>query len=96
MTRPRHASHRDANQQEIVDGLRDCGYFVLDVSAFIGWADIAVYGLDWATQDHCWRFMEIKTRTGKLTPKEREFQWMHPEAVRTVRTLGAGLACFGR
>ena len=96
MTRPRHNSQRDANQGDIVQGLRDCGYYVEDVSAFIGWADLAVYGPDRETQTHRWRFFEVKTRTGKLTPKERKFQWMYSEAVQTVRTLEAALSYFGR
>ncbi len=96
MTRPRRASHRDANQQEIVDGLRALGYTVIDISAFIGWADLAVFGLDWATQQHAWRFMELKTATGTLTDKERDFQMMHPDAVQTVRTVEEAMAAFGR
>ena len=96
MTRPRHASQRDANQGEIVQGLRDCGYTVIDVSAYLGWCDLFVYGLNWHTQEHEWKAFEIKTRTGKLTAGEYSFQQDHPSAVTTARTLEAALMCFGR
>jgi len=94
--RPRRNSHRDANQQEIVDGLRRCGYEVIDVSAFIGEFDLLVYGLDWRTQEHAWKAIEIKTDTGELTDKERVFQEEHPGAVTTARTVGGVLGEYGR
>ena len=96
MTRPRRNSQRDANQAEIVDGLRTLGYRVLDVSAFVGEFDLLVYGLDWQTQELVWRAFEIKTPTGVLTGKELAFQQDNPGAVQTVCSLEDAMAVFGR
>ena len=95
-TRPRRASQRDANQAEIVDGLRKCGDLVLDVSAFIGEFDLLVFGLDWGTQEHRWEAMEVKMPDGVLTGKELAFQQDNPGAVHTVRSLEDALSVFNR
>ncbi len=96
MTRPRRKSQRDANQQEIVNGMRECGYWVFDVSAWFPFADLLTYGLDWRTQEHELRLFEVKTQTGTLTPAERAFQEEHPGAVQTVRGLEDCLMAYGR
>jgi len=100
--RPRRNSHRDANQQDIVDGLRRCGYEVIDVSAFIGEFDLLVFGPElvdygkFSAYNDVWKAIEIKTDTGELTDKERTFQEEHPGAVTTARTVEGVLSCFGR
>ena len=93
--RPRHPKP-DANQGDIVDGLRDCGYLVHDVSAFIGEFDLLVYGLDWETQEHTWIALEVKMPDGVLTGKELQYQIDHPGAAHTVRSLTDALKVFGR
>ena len=94
--RPRRNSHRDANQGEIVEGLRLCGYWVFDVSAWFAFADLLVWGLDWRTQEKELRLFEVKTATGTLTPTERQFQEDHPGLVQTVRRLEDCLMSYGR
>ena len=96
MTRPRRASQRDANQGDIVQGLRDCGLFVEDISAHCAYADLRVWGFDHSLWQDAWHLMEVKTLTGTLTPDERQFQEDHPGAVQTVRSVEDGLSCFGR
>ena len=94
--RPRRNSHRDANQAEIVDGLRTLGYRVLNVSAFVGEFDLLVYGLDWQTQELTWKAFEVKTPNGVLTGKELSFQQDNPGAVQTVCSLEDALSAFNR
>ena len=94
--RPRYRPHPDANQSEIVRGLRDLGYYVLDHSRTGQIYDLAVYGYDTQLQDHVWHLMEVKTEDGQLTMAQREFQDDHPGAVQVVRTLSDALAAFGR
>ena len=94
--RPRHKSQRDANQQEIADGLRVCGLYVEDISAHCAYADLRVWGFDHVLWHDAWHLMEVKTMTGELTPTERQFQEDHPGAVQTVRSVEDGLMCFGR
>lgn len=94
--RPRYSAHPDANQSQIVRGLRDCGYYVLDHSRTGTIYDLLVYGFDWTLQDHTWRLFEVKTQDGALTGAQREFQAEHPGAVQVVRNLEDALKAFGR
>jgi len=94
--RPRRSSQRDANQQEIVDGLRVCGYFVFDVSALCPWADLLVYGPDLRTHEDEIRLFEVKTPDGVLTDEERRIQQEYPGMVQTVRSLADALLSYGR
>ena len=72
MTEPRRPRYtkRDANQQEIVDGLRRLGFFVLDLADVGGEApDIFVCGRiggDWH-----WLAVEIKMPGGRLTDTQK-------------------------
>ena len=96
MTRPRRNSQRDANQGEIVQGLRKAGIWVWDISAFCPFADLLTFGFDHALWHDALHLMELKTPTGTLTPEERQFQEDHPGAVTTVRSLEDGLIVYGR
>ena len=96
MPRPKHAAHPDANQAEIVEGLRGCGYLVLDCSQWAEVFDLAVWGLNWYVNANRWVLMEVKTRRGRLTLAQEAFQREHPGAVHVVRNLEDALRCFGR
>ncbi len=94
--RPRYDPHPDANQPEIVSGLRDCGYAVIDISKWCAVADLLVWGLDWDRQELVWRTLEVKIPGGKLTFEQRAFQEMYPGSVQVVESVEDGLDAFGR
>lgn len=60
MRRVGQARRRDANEVEIVDGLRKCGVFVVQISGVNAPDILCAFGSKWMP-------FEIKTRTGKLT-----------------------------
>jgi len=96
MGRPRHKAHPDANQQEIVDGLRACGYLVIDCSQWASEFDLAVCGYDEWIRCRRWQLFEIKTRTGRLTLAQEAFQREHPDTIPIVLSLEEILEFFGR
>lgn len=71
--RPRYATSRDANQAQIVEELRQLGFYVRDVSAYIAEWDIEVYGWHAFLNWNVWGHFEIKTPTGKLQPSQTAF-----------------------
>jgi hypothetical protein len=89
-------TRKDTNQADITRGLERCGYVVESIADTCRWADIMVWGYDWAYRDLLWRVFEIKTPDGRLTDTERSFQERHPGAVRTIRSAEDALAAFGR
>lgn len=81
-------SRVDGNQREIVLGLRQLGALVLHLHTLgRGVPDLLIYFRG--------RFylMEVKTRTGKLTPDESVFHALWP--VHTVRSLHDAAAVLG-
>jgi len=93
--RPRYP-HPDANQAEIVQALRACGFLVLDVSSTLPTPDILVWGYDLDSQSGFWTAWEIKTPAGKLTRSQRMFAELWPGAVQIARCAGDVLAAYGR
>ena len=71
--RPRYATSRDANQAQIVEELRQLGFYVRDVSAAIAEWDIEVWGWHAGIQGYVWGHFEIKTETGHLQPSQTAF-----------------------
>ena len=68
----RYAAKVDLNHSEIRDGLRQCGFEVLDLSrAGEGVPDLLVRSKNWYPL-----FMEIKSPGGRLTPAEAKFAAM--------------------
>jgi hypothetical protein len=94
--RPHRITRRDANQAEIVDGLRASGAFVEDISSTCAWGDILVYWYDLNAQERIWRVFELKTATGRLTEAEQTMQEQWPGAVMVARSLAEVAAAFGR
>lgn len=73
----RRAARVDTNQAEIVAGLRALGFNVAHTHTVgQGFPDIVVGGNTWYGDSRL-RLVEIKSRGGKLTPKEEQFieQW---------------------
>jgi hypothetical protein len=93
--RPHRLTRRDANQAEIVDGLRAMGAFVEDISATCAWGDILVYWYDLNAQERIWRVFELKTPTGRLTEAEQAMQDEWPGAVPVARSLAEVAEAFG-
>ena len=82
-----YARSVDANQAEIVQALRACGVWVLDLSALpkadpraAGVADLLCVDMDGA-----W-FAEIKTPTGRLRDEQRLFAAECPLPTYTLRS----------
>ena len=85
MTEPRRPRYtkRDANQQEIVDDLRELGFFVLDL------ADVGGRALDLFVCGHAqygewyWLAVEVKTFAGRLTANQKRFfeEWPDVPAI---------------
>ena len=94
--RPYRTTRRDANQGEIIHGLRECGYFVEDISDGVHWADILVWGYDHNLGQRVWKAFEVKTATGKLTEGEQAMMDEWPDSVQVVRSMVDALAAFGR
>jgi len=67
MTIHRRAAKRDANEVEIVRGLRQLGVRVLRLSG-AGVPDLAVY---WPAKG--WLLGEVKTASGRLRPSQAEW-----------------------
>lgn len=98
MTEPRRPRYtkRDANQQEIVDGLRAHGFFVLDLADVGGRTlDLFVCGPD-ASGVWRWLAVEVKTFAGRLTTKQKRFfeVWLDVPAV-VARSVHDVLAWYG-
>ena len=86
----RYAAKTDANQQEIIDGLRAVGCSVECLSAVgSGCPDIAA-GYKGFTY-----FMEIKTAAGKLTPDQIEWHASWRGQVAIVRSVEEALQVIG-
>jgi len=96
MTRPQYFTHRDANQGEIVQGLRDMGAFVFDISPLCPWADIAVWWYDDNLGARRWGFYELKTATGRLTEGEQAMLDEWPGAVMVARCVEDVCREYGR
>jgi len=96
MTRPHYGARTDANQPEIVRGLRALGFFVLDVSslAHVGF-DLLVLGMHRRWLLPMLLAVEVKMPGGKLTEREAEVKaefgrygerapWVKAESVEDV------------
>lgn len=95
-TRPRHATSRDANQSQIVEDLRNLGFYVRDVSAHIREWDIEVYGWHYK-HGYKWGHFEIKTKTGRLQKSQADFleRW-GKDAVTVITCTTDVLDWYGR
>ena len=86
----RYAAKTDANQQEIIDALRDVGCSVECLhQAGSGVPDLAV-GYQGFTY-----FMEVKTDKGKLTPDQVEWHASWRGQVAIVRSVDEALRVIG-
>ena len=85
---PRYASKVDGPHAEIRDGLRACGWLVLDTSrAGSGCPDLIA-----VTPDYIVRLFEVKSPHGRLKPKQQALQdagW----PITVIGTLEEALAC---
>ena len=83
---PRYASKVDGPHAEIRDGLRACGWLVLDTSrAGSGCPDIVA-----VTPDGVVRLFEVKAPQGRLRPRQQALQaqgW----PIRVVQTIEEAL-----
>ena len=99
MTEPRRPRYtkRDANQQEIVDGLRELGFYVLDLADIGGRVlDLFVCGSD-VRGEWRWLAVEIKTFAGWLTAKQKQFFKEWPDAPAIVaQSVEDVLRWYGR
>ena len=83
----RYAAKVDANHADIRDGLRQCGFEVLDLSrAGEGVPDLLV-----RSRDGHPAFLEIKSNGGRLTPAETRFAAMTPGLYLVVYSLEEAL-----
>lgn len=73
-TRPRYATSRDANQAQIVEELRQLGFYVRDVSAFVAEWDIETYAWHEGLGRYAWGHFEVKTPTGNIQPSQMAFR----------------------
>lgn len=92
----RYAHRTDDNQALIAQALRQAGYTVLDLSAVGGGApDLAVGGVDRRTGLSANWFLEIKTSSGQLNARQRNWiaRWRGPVFV--VRTIDDALQAVG-
>ena len=78
----RRAARADANQAEIVEGLRRLGYSVLDASAVGGGFPDLVVGKNGVTF-----LLEIKTAKGKLNPLQLKWHANWRGRVAVARSL---------
>lgn len=85
MTIHRRAARRDANEVEIVRGLRQLGVRVLRLSG-AGVPDLACY---WPATG--WLLAEVKTESGRLRPSQAD--WGHE--IRIWRSLDDALGDLG-
>ena len=79
----------DANQAEIVKGLRQLGYSVLDTSAVGGGFPDLVVGKNEQTF-----LLEIKTAKGKLNPLQEKWHANWRGQVAVVRTIEQAIAAI--
>lgn len=87
--RPHYFTKRDENQGKITKELQQLGFQIFDISPLPDRecpGDILVYGWHGILRRWMWQSFEVKTRSGKLTPQQREFQEQHPDALPTART----------
>lgn len=92
------AGKRDANHVAIRDGLRKLGHLVADIAGAAGGiADLAVLAprSGWGNETPRWHWLEVKTKTGKLTPAQVRLrdEWAAKGVtVHVVRSLDEALA----
>ena len=79
-------NRRDTNQQEIVTGLREAGYVVVDLSRVgDGCPDILV------SKDGYTHLIEIKSKNGKLRESQKYFMQQWRGSLLVVKTLQQAL-----
>ena len=80
----------DNNTKEIKAAVTDCGWEFIDTHNLgDGFPDALAVKWDGREDHHAiWRtiWLEIKTKTGRLTPDERTFQMRFPGLVNVVRS----------
>jgi len=88
----KYAKRVDGNHHEIIQGLRDCGYYVKDTSKYgDGFADCIVRGGGRVVM------LEIKQGSAKLTDAEKEFhEAFYGLGLHVVRTLEQALDVMRR
>jgi hypothetical protein len=91
-TMTRYAKRVDGNHHEIIQGLRDCGYYVKDTSKYgDGFPDCIVRGGGRVVM------LEIKQGSAKLTDAEKEFhEAFYGLGLHVVRTLEQALDVMKR
>jgi len=94
--RPRYSAHPDANQGEIVDALRACGFLVVNVSRWLPIPDLFVWGEDILHGCARWTAWELKTEDGKLTKLQRKIMDEWPNAYLLSRDTDTILREYGR
>lgn len=96
MSRPKHNAHPDANQQEIVDTLRACGFLVVNVSRWCSIPDLFVWGWSDRHEMALWTAPEIKTEKGGLTDTQQKLMEQYPGAYLLAREPDDILREYGR
>lgn len=92
----RRAARKDKNHNEIVRALRDAGYLVHETHQLGGgFPDIVVAGIDRRCGTRRVWLVEIKDRTGRLTPDEQAFCALWGEYVAIVRTIDEAYRLVG-
>ena len=85
------AAKVDANQAEIIDGLRALGVYVIDTHRLgDGFPDLVAY-----TWFAGWQLLEVKAPRGRLTKAEKALQMDCPGPIWVVRTLEQACEVMG-
>jgi hypothetical protein len=95
--RPQYRTRRDANQPALVFGLEQLGFQVYDISTLPDKqcpGDILVYGWHGALEQWTWQPFEVKTRTGRLSKRQRELA--EADAVPVARRVEDVLDWYSR
>lgn len=95
MARPKYNAHPDANQLEIIDDLRACGFLVVNVSRWCSIPDLFVWRWSERHQMPLWTAPEIKTKTGDLTAVQKELMEQYPGAYLLARESEDVLDVYG-
>ena len=85
------AAKVDGNHDEIRDGLRALGVYVIDTHGLgQGFADLVAYS--WYAG---WQLLEVKMPRGRLTSAERKLQNECPGPIWVIRTLEQACEVMG-
>jgi hypothetical protein len=92
----RRAAKKDTNHNLIANALRDVGYRVAETHQLgSGFPDLTIAGVNRTTGQPCIWLIEVKDKTGKLTPDEQTFHAEWVGYVHIVRTIDEAYRLVG-